>query len=112
MTKSILACRLLVAALGIAAGAAAMAADNCDAVRADIDKKIRASGVTVFTLEVIDAAAAAPGKAAGKVVGNCAGGSRSIVYRRDAAPAAAAAAPVITECKDGSTPVNGRCPKK
>jgi hypothetical protein len=94
---------------------AAQAADNCDAVREGIEKKIRANGVAEFTLEVIDAAASAPGK----VVGNCARGARTIVYRRGdvgaAAPAASstpAPTPVITECKDGSAPVNGRCPRK
>lgn len=80
-----------------------LAADNCDAVREGIDKKIRAAGVASFTLEVIDAAASAPGK----VVGNCARGGRLIVYRRNASAPA-----VITECKDGSAPVDGQCPKK
>ncbi len=96
---------LRAAPLLLTLASAAQAADNCDAVREGIERKIRAAGVAVFTLEVIDAGASAPGK----VVGNCARGSRHIVYRRDAAPAAA---PVITECKDGSTPVNGSCPKK
>jgi hypothetical protein len=97
------------------AGHPALAADNCDAVREGIEKKIRANGVAEFALEVIDAAASAPGK----VVGSCARGTRTIVYRRGdpgaaAAPAASirAPAPVITECKDGSAPVNGQCPRK
>jgi hypothetical protein len=84
----------------------AQAADNCNGVRESIEKKIRANGVAEFTLEVIDAGASAPGKA----VGSCARGSRTIVYRRG--DAVATAAPVITECKDGSTPVNGQCPRK
>jgi hypothetical protein len=121
MTKTNPLQRLLRCAslLGCAwAGQAAQAADNCDAVREGIEKKIRANGVAEFALEVIDAAASAPGK----VVGSCARGTRTIVYRRGdpgaaAAPAAPAAsirapAPVITECKDGSTPVNGQCPTK
>jgi hypothetical protein len=95
------------------AGHPALAADNCDAVREGIEKKIRANGVAEFTLEVIDAAASAPGK----VVGNCARGTRTIVYRRGeagaaAAPSTPAPAAVITECKDGSAPVNGQCPRK
>jgi hypothetical protein len=70
---------------------------------------------------VLEPGASAPGK----VVGQCAQGRRTIVYQRgDAAPPPAGgapvattpaprpAAPVITECKDGSAPVDGRCPKK
>lgn len=89
----------------LAGSAAAASADTCDAVREGIEKKIRAAGVSAFTLEVIDAAASAPGK----VVGNCARGARIIVYRRDGAGTVPA---LITECRDGSAPVNGACPKK
>jgi len=82
-------------------------ADTCEAVRAAIEDKIRAAGVEVFSVRVIEAAASAPGK----VVGNCAQGSKKIVYLRGEvdAPPKAAAPPVITECKDGSAPVDGRC---
>ncbi len=95
-------------------------ADNCDAIRAQIDSKIRATGVAGFTLTIVEAGA--PG--AGKAVGTCAMGSRKIVY--SAGPAASAVASsastsarrsvkptaardIITECKDGSMSLGGEC---
>lgn len=107
--------------LGLASAGAA-AASNCAAISAGIDAKIRAAGVADFTLVTLDAQAPAQGK----VVGSCERGARQIVYRRGgdgSAPAAAAplattasapaartrGASVITECKDGSTPLDGRC---
>jgi hypothetical protein len=107
-------------------------AGNCEALRSGIEARIRAAGAERFTVEVVDGAAA---EGRGKVVGRCERGTRLIVYRRGAAAvpmaapsAAAAAAPaapgaasaprqpprpgagsVITECKDGSTPADGRC---
>ena len=76
-------------------------ADNCDAIQAQVEARIRASGVNDFALKAVDASASAPGKA----VGSCANGTRKILYSRRAAPAQAA---VITECKDGSVSVGGR----
>lgn len=86
------------------ASAASRADGNCDAIRAQIDAKVRASGVADFALTVVDADA----KAEGKVVGSCALGARKIVYTRTPgtaaapAPTAAAGARVLTECRDGS----------
>lgn len=64
---------------------------SCDSVKAGIDAKIKANGVTSYTLEVVPADQA---DAAGKVVGQCEGGKK-IVYTRGsaAAPADKNAAP-------------------
>lgn len=96
-------------------------ADSCDSLHAQIDTKIRNSGVEHFTLTVVDAAASAPGK----VVATCDRGAKKIVYLREQAASAGVApsAPVkavtpaseprsdavLTECKDGTVSVGGRC---
>jgi hypothetical protein len=95
----------------LAATSAWSQADNCETLRQQIETKIASSGVTKFSVTVVAADAAAEGK----VVGSCALGSKKIVYARSTAEAASAVAPkparkaVITECKDGSTPVGGSC---
>ena len=102
---------------------AGMAADNCDSIRAQIDTRIRATGVADFTLTTLDMASTTPGK----VVGSCALGSKKIVYLQGGsaagAPAAAASAAgrrptkpagnetILTECKDGSVSRGGDCKK-
>jgi len=61
-----------------AAPAAPTASKTCDDVKADIAKKIDAKGVTNYTLTIVD-----KGKETdGKIVGNCGGGTKSIVYLR------------------------------
>jgi hypothetical protein len=80
---------------------AAGGADTCDALRERIETKIRAAGVETFTLAVVDAAASVPGK----MVGTCERGAKKIVYVRDQADA------ILTECKDGTVSVGGRCGK-
>ncbi|WEN15071.1 DUF1161 domain-containing protein [Rhodanobacter sp. AS-Z3] len=64
---------------------------SCDSAKASIDAKIKANGVSSFTLSVVDAG---KGAADGKVVGQCEG-SKEIVYQRGtaAAPAEKAASP-------------------
>jgi hypothetical protein len=96
------ACALLMLASGNSL------AGSCEAIRSQIDAKIRAGGVAVFTLDIVDAAAPAPGK----TVGTCERGAKKIVYRAGAAPARPPQAAVITECKDGSSPIDGNCKKK
>lgn len=100
------------------AGPAALAAGNCDEIKAGIDAKVRAGGVSQFTLTVVDADA----RAEGRTVGTCDRGSKKIVYtasRAPAAPPAAAASvakrkaePMLTECKDGTVSVGGDCGRK
>ncbi len=111
------------ASLLLACAATASAAQTCDSLAAEIDAKIRAAGVASFTLKTVDIADVLPGK----VVGNC--GGKKIVYQkadsdtaavppRPAASAAKAkpgsgarapAAPVLTECKDGTMAVGATC---
>ena len=44
-------------------------ADNCDAVREQVESRVRAAGVVAFSVTVVDAAASAPGKVVGPVRG-------------------------------------------
>ena len=94
------------------AGAAA-AAEPCETLRAQIEARIAAAGVTHFTVTTVDAGAVA----AGQVVGSCELGSKKIVYQREqltgaeAAPARARGEPMLTECKDGTVKVGGDCPR-
>lgn len=92
-------------------------ADNCEALRTQIEAKIGAAGVSQFSVTVVDAAAASTG---GQVVGSCAQGAKKIVYTRAASPpqvSPAASAPtrktkprkVLTECKDGTVSADGSC---
>lgn len=118
--RATLAVAVLAAGAGIAAAAPP---DNCEEIRSAIDQKIRRVGLDKITVTALEPGASAPGQ----VVGRCAQGTRLIVYRREirteadiaaaraaSTPPAAAPkpAPVITECRDGSAPVNGACPKK
>ena len=51
---------------------------TCEDVKADIAKKLDAKGVINYTLTIVD-----KGKETeGKIVGNCGGGTKSIVYLR------------------------------
>lgn len=96
----------------LAAGAAS-AASSCGTLRAEIETRIAAAGVTRFAVTTLDANA----PATGQVVGRCDLGSKKIVYSRDdgAVPGANVAAPrgepMLTECKDGTVSVGGDCRK-
>ncbi len=70
MVRSIVA--LLV--LGLSGSAWA----GCEEVKKSIEDKIRKNGVEKFTLVIIDAKE----KADGKVVGNCDGETKNIVYKK------------------------------
>jgi len=102
--------RTLLAALLLSASAG-HAAESCDTIRARIDAKVRAGGVTDFALTIVEAGL----QVGGKVVGSCDLGTKRIVYTRSALPGAPArrAEPagdtVITECRDGSVPAGGDC---
>jgi hypothetical protein len=117
--------RIALPLLLLASLAAPAQADTCEALKSQIESKIKAGGVASFSLSVV--AASAP--AAGKVVGTCGLGTKKIVYSSQAgasavapvAPVAplAAAAParrrstadstILTECKDGSMSVGATC---
>lgn len=78
--------QVVIVALALLA-APVLAQASCDAVKSSIDAKIKAKGVSNYTLEVVDTGKAADG---GKVVGQCEG-SKEIVYTRGAAASAPAA---------------------
>lgn len=109
-------------------------ADNCDSIRAGIDERIRARGVSNFVLTIVEAGTAK----VGRVLGSCGNGTRQIVQTLTdkptppPAPAAAAATPaaaprvapaaamappprddpadkIPTECKDGSIVIGPNC---
>jgi hypothetical protein len=92
---------------------AASAAENCEALRTQIEAKIAAAGVTRFSVTAVDASA----PAAGQVVGSCELGSKKIVYQREggpvqgAAPAQPGSERILTECKDGTVSLGGDCRK-
>jgi hypothetical protein len=107
--------RLALASVALALAGAARSADNCEAIRTQIDAKLKASGVARYTLKTVDAAAAVPGK----VVGNCDLGRKKIVYVQADGTASASAPrattgharqePMLTECKDGTVSLGGDC---
>ncbi|HTV85257.1 MAG TPA: DUF1161 domain-containing protein [Dyella sp.] len=57
---------------------------SCDSVKSSIDAKLKANGVSHYTLDVVDADQA--DKNGGKVVGQCQG-NKAIVYTRGQAAA-------------------------
>jgi hypothetical protein len=101
--------------VALALAGAAHGAENCEALRAQIETKISAAGVTRFAVLTVDGNA----PAAGQVVGSCELGSKKIVYQREvgSAPPGAVPAParspedadILTECKDGTVSVGGDC---
>jgi hypothetical protein len=114
-----------IASLVSLAAASALAADNCEALREQIEAKITANGVSQFTLSVVPH----PAPEGARVLGRCAQGSKAIVYARPvgaaaapalatpASPASSVAKPpkpkaiVLTECKDGRVITQGDCGK-
>ena len=101
------------AAIVLFVASSASHANNCDSIRAQVDAKVRASGVTNFILSVVEAEA----KVSGKVVGSCDLGTKKIVYNQSSSPAPSQpqAKPseegILTECKDGSVAIGGNCKK-
>jgi hypothetical protein len=101
---------------------------TCDELRPQVEAKIRAGGVTQFSVSVADAQA----PSAGKLVGSCDHGAKKLIYvpgvptakptitpmaNPSAAPRATPAESlkkneqIVTECKDGSVPLKGDCKK-
>ncbi|MDR6534434.1 DUF1161 domain-containing protein [Variovorax soli] len=116
-----IASRSLAAMALLACAGAVHAAGSCEALVAQIDAKIRASGVVQFTLTTVDATA----DAGGRVVGTCDLGTKKIVYEpgpthgavpairpaQQPAPTAAGSRdePMLTECRDGTVNMGGDC---
>jgi len=55
----------------------ALARKDCEELKAEIEAKIKANGVKVFTLEIVP-----NDQAKGEIVGSCDGGTKKIVYKR------------------------------
>ena len=72
--------KTVVLALGLLSLAGTALADGkpCEELKAEIAAKLDAKGVSGYSLEIVDKGAAADGK----VVGNCEGGVKEIVYKR------------------------------
>ncbi len=99
--------------------ASACHAFSCDELRTGVEARIRAAGVTAFSVSVADAGA----PSTGRVVGTCDRGAKKLLYtpaESGAAQRLPSAKPdkldkradaIITECKDGSEPVRGACRK-
>jgi hypothetical protein len=64
------------------AGPALAQRKECGELKGEIEAKIKKNGVDKFTLDIVDADKEDKGKAEGKVVGTCDGGSKKIVYKR------------------------------
>ena len=60
------------------ATSALAAPKDCAELKAEIEAKIQANGVTVYTLKIVDKGS----EPDMQVVGSCAGGSKEIVYKR------------------------------
>lgn len=84
--------KFLLAASLVSFSITAMA--SCDDLKAQIDAKLKAKGVTSYTLEIVPVApsAAASGtaatsapakKAGGQLVGTCEGDTKQIIYQRN-----------------------------
>ena len=61
------------------AGTAMAAGKPCEELKAEIDAKLQAKGVTSYTLEVVEEGSTATHQ----VVGSCEGDTKEIVYSRD-----------------------------
>lgn len=70
----------------------AQAAKPCEDLKSEIAQKLDAKGVKSYTLEIV-AKDAKDKDAEGKVVGTCEGGTKKILYRREAASASPEATP-------------------
>jgi hypothetical protein len=68
---------VLLAALMLAASPA-LARKDCEELKSEIEAKIKANGVPVFTLEIVPTDDVKDGE----VVGSCDGGTKKIVYKR------------------------------
>ncbi|MCZ7566310.1 MAG: DUF1161 domain-containing protein [Burkholderiales bacterium] len=51
---------------------------DCEELKAEIEAKIKANGVQVFTLTIVPNAEAS----GGEIVGSCDGGTKKIIYKR------------------------------
>ena len=71
---------IAVIALMLLASPALAQRKDCEELKSEIEAKIKANGVTVFTLEIVANENVKEGE--GKVVGSCDGGTKKIIYKR------------------------------
>ncbi|MBA1191555.1 DUF1161 domain-containing protein [Pseudomonas entomophila] len=71
---------LLVVATSLLATAALAAPKPCEELKAEIEAKIQASGVTSYTLEVVPNSEVSDPN---MVVGSCENGTRKVIYQRN-----------------------------
>ncbi len=71
--------KLMIAALVMALSGSAWAQQkSCEALKSQIEAKLKAKGVTSYTLEIVTAGEAKDAR----VVGSCDGGTKRIIYKR------------------------------
>lgn len=103
----------LAAVAGLSAGLSPVLAATCQELQDSIEARIRANGVTGFTVTSVDAAASAPGQ----VVGTCDQGRKKLLFVRGPTRPNASVKQrppppvVITECADGRVIAEGSCKK-
>ena len=114
--------RIVLAVVAASCAAPCFAAGkDCEQLRAEVMRRYEAGGIVSPALQLLPSSAAT----SGKVVGSCDLGSRKLVYLggqggHPSLPASAptsarqpgAAAPVLTECKDGTVSMGGSCKAK
>jgi hypothetical protein len=92
------------------------AAKDCEQLRSEVARRYEAGGIASPEIQVLPSSAAT----SGKVVGSCERGTKKLVYPGAKGPSASAsspasaqpsrvAAPVLTECKDGTVSMGGSC---
>jgi hypothetical protein len=69
---------VMLAVLVLAAGPVMAQRKDCNELKSEIEAKIKANGVKVFTLDIVANDAVKDGK----VVGSCDGGTKKIVFKR------------------------------
>jgi Protein of unknown function (DUF1161) len=77
--------KVIVAALVLGLSTTAWAQKkDCNELKSEIEAKLKKNGVDKFTLDIVDAdkQEEGKGKADGKVVGTCDGGTKKIVYKK------------------------------
>ena len=110
---------ITVAAAACCAAPCFAAGKDCEQLRSEVLRRYEAGGIVAPELQLLPSSAATTGK----VVGSCDLGSRKLVYLGGksgpssssspvGARSPAAAAPVLTECKDGTVSVGGTCKGK
>ena len=78
---------IVVAASMLIASPALAQVKPCEELKSEIEAKIKANGVPVFTLDIVPNEQVKEGEGEGKVVGTCDGSTQKIIYKRGVAEA-------------------------